>query len=96
MKQVEEMDIPGVDDAKRVGRRPDWVPAQAERPALATIGVAEVEKRALVRFALFTALRERRVTPREVSIVRWRRQHDDSNDGEKLWDMRNNSDQCEV
>ena len=30
---------------------------------------AEVEKRALVRFALFTALRERRVTPREVSIV---------------------------
>jgi len=30
---------------------------------------AEVEKRALVRFALFTALRDRRVTPREVSIV---------------------------
>jgi hypothetical protein len=33
------------------------------------MGEAEVEKRALVRFALFTALRERRVTPREVSIV---------------------------
>ena len=33
------------------------------------IGEAEVEKRALVRFALFTALRDRRVTPREVSIV---------------------------
>ena len=63
------MDIPGVDDAKRVGRKLDWVPAEAERPALATIGDAEVEKRALVRFALFTALRERRVTPREVSIV---------------------------
>jgi hypothetical protein len=69
IKQVEEMDIPGVDDAKRVGRKLDWVPAEAERPALATIGDAEVEKRALVRFALFTALRERRVTPREVSIV---------------------------
>jgi len=69
IKQVEEMDIPGVDDAKRVGRKLDWVPAEAERPALATIGDAEVEKRALVRFALFTTLRERRVTPREVSIV---------------------------
>ena len=30
---------------------------------------AEVEKRLLVRFAPLTALRERRVTPREVSIV---------------------------
>jgi hypothetical protein len=69
IKQVEEMDIPGVDDAKRVGRKLDWVPAEAERPALATIGDVEVEKRALVRFALFTALRESRVTPREVSIV---------------------------
>jgi hypothetical protein len=69
MKQIEEMDIPGVDEAKRVWRRLDWVPAEAERPALAPIGAAEVEKRALVRFALFTALRDRRVTPREVSIV---------------------------
>jgi len=63
------MNIPGVDDAKRAGRGLDWVPAEAERPALARIGEAEVEKRTLVRFALFTALRERRVAPREVSIV---------------------------
>lgn len=35
-----------------------------------------MEKKALVFFALFTALRERRVTPREVSIV-------DDGDGEK-------------
>jgi hypothetical protein len=63
------MNIPGVDDAKRAGRELDWVPAEVERPALARIGEAEVEKRTLVRFALFTALRERRVAPREVSIV---------------------------
>ena len=68
-KPVEELNIPGVDDAKRAGRGLDWVPAEVERPALARIGEAEVEKRALVRFALFTALRERRVAPREVSIV---------------------------
>ena len=32
-------------------------------------GAAAVEKNALVFFALFSALRERRCTPREVSIV---------------------------
>jgi len=45
------------------------VPAQAESPALVRTDEAEVEKRLLVRFAPFTALRERRVMPREVSIV---------------------------
>jgi hypothetical protein len=69
IQQLDSTDIPGADDAKRVWRRPDWVPAEAESPALATRGKVEVEKRALVRFALFTALRERRVAPREVSIV---------------------------
>jgi hypothetical protein len=44
------------------------VPAEAESPALVRTE-AEVEKRLLVRFAPFTALRERRVMPREVSIV---------------------------
>jgi hypothetical protein len=50
---------------------------------------AEVEKSALVRFALFTALRDRRVTPREVSIVLGR---DGNNEdevevevGKKVW-----------
>ncbi len=60
--------IPEVEVAKRVGRRLDWVPAEAESPALVRTD-AEVEKRLLVRFAPFTALRERRVMPREVSIV---------------------------
>jgi len=62
------------------------VPAEAESPALATTGKVEVEKSALVRFALFTALRERRVTPREVSIVLG---SDDNKDehGEKQWDF---------
>ena len=45
---------------------------------------AEVEKSALVRFVLFTALRDRRVTPREVSIV----EDSDGND--------NNADEVEV
>jgi len=58
------------------------VPAEAESPALARMG-AEVEKRLLVRFAPFTALRERRVMPREVSIVLV---GDNSNYGEKVWD----------
>jgi len=44
------------------------VPAEAESPALVRTE-AEVEKGLLVRFAPFTALRERRVMPREVSIV---------------------------
>ena len=44
------------------------MPAEAESPALERTE-AEVEKRLLVRFAPFTALRERRVMPREVSIV---------------------------
>ena len=37
--------------------------------ARATLGRAAVEKKALGFLALFTALRERRCTPREVSIV---------------------------
>ena len=50
---------------------------------------AEVEKRALVRFALFTALRDRRVTPREVSIVEDSDGNDNNEDevevGKKVW-----------
>ena len=50
---------------------------------------AEVEKRALVRFALFTALRDRRVTPREVSIVLGSDGNDNNEDevevGKKVW-----------
>src|SRR6266702_1279277 len=54
---------------ERAARR-DWTPAEAESATFERMGEeAEVEKRALVRFALFTALRDRRVTPREVSIV---------------------------
>jgi len=37
--------------------------------ALDRSGAAVEEKNALVFFALFTALLERRVTPREVSII---------------------------
>ena len=44
------------------------MPAEAESPVLVRTE-ADVEKRLLVRFAPFTALRERRVMPREVSIV---------------------------
>jgi hypothetical protein len=77
-KSLERKDgSPGVGDAKCVGRKLDWVPAVTESAALARMGEAEVEKRALVRFTLFTALRERRVTPREVSIVL-----DSDNDGQ--------------
>lgn len=62
--------LPGVEDVNRVGRRLDWTPADAESATFESMGEeAEVEKSALVRFALFTALRDRRVTPREVSIV---------------------------
>jgi hypothetical protein len=50
---------------------------------------AEVEKSALVRFALFTALRDRRVTPREVSIVVDSDGNNDNEDevevGKKVW-----------
>ena len=35
----------------------------------ATLATAAVEKNALVFFALFSALRERRCTPREVSML---------------------------
>ena len=35
----------------------------------ATLAAVAVEKNALVFFALFSALRERRCTPREVSMV---------------------------
>ena len=34
-----------------------------------TVGAAAVEKKALVFFALLSALRERRCTPREVSML---------------------------
>lgn len=48
--------------------------------ARASMGAATaVEKKAFVLFALFSALRERRCTPREVSIV------DDVNDDEEGW-----------
>jgi hypothetical protein len=62
------MGLPRVEDAGRVGRRLDWEPRDAVGKALEKVE-EEVEKRALVRFTVFTALRERRVTPREVSIV---------------------------
>jgi hypothetical protein len=91
---------PGVEDAKRVGRRLDWVPTDAESAALGRMGEAEVEKRALARFTLFAALRERRVTPREVSIML---DNDDNNkdddDGENMWmcvGERTHSEQCVV
>jgi hypothetical protein len=48
---------------------------------------AEVEKRLLVRFAPPTALRERRVMPREVSIVLVG-DNNDNDYGEKVWDTR--------
>ena len=68
----------------------DWTPADAERATFERMGeVAEVEKSALVRFALFTALRDRRVTPREVSIVVNGVGNDDNEDevevGKKVW-----------
>ena len=53
------------------------------------MGEAEVEKRALVRFAQFTALRDIRVTPRDVSIVLGRDGNDNNEDevevGKKVW-----------
>jgi hypothetical protein len=55
---------------------------------------AEVEKRLLVRFAPPTALRERRVMPREVSIV-FIGDNNDSDYGEKVWDMGKNSERYE-
>jgi hypothetical protein len=96
--KLENKGSPGVEDAKRVGRRRDWVPAEVESPALATMGKAEIEERVLVRFTLFTALRERRVTPREVSIVL---DGDENNDnyGENVWmcvGERIRSEQCEI
>jgi hypothetical protein len=62
------------------------------------MGKAEVEERALVRFTLFTALRERRVTPREVSIVLDGDENNDD-DGENVWmcvGERIRSKQCEI
>lgn len=71
------------------------MPAEAESPALVRTE-AEVEKRLLVRFVPFTALRERRVMPREVSIVLVgddsKRQRYDY--GEKVWDMGKSSETC--
>jgi hypothetical protein len=69
------------------------VPAEAESPALARTG-AEVEKRLLVRFAPFAALRERRVMLREVSIVLVgdNRKRHDYDDGEKVWNTGKNSE----
>lgn len=55
---------------------------------------AEVEKRLLVRFAPPTALRERRVMPREVSIVLVG-DNNDNDYGEKVWDTRKNSERYE-
>ena len=82
--------LPGVGDENRVGRMLDWTPADAESATFERMGeVAEVEKSALVRFALFTALRDRRVTPREVSIVVNGVGNDDNEDevevGKKVW-----------
>jgi hypothetical protein len=68
----------------RVGRRLDWEPRDAESAALERVE-EEVEKRALVRFTVFTALRERRVTPRDVSIVL---ESDDNDRTGKCVDMR--------
>jgi hypothetical protein len=67
-----------------VGRRLDWEPRDAESAALERVE-EEVEKRALVRFTVFTALRERRVTPRDVSIVL---ESDDNDRTGKCVDMR--------
>lgn len=82
--------LPGVEDVNRVGRRLDWTPADAESATFESIGEeAEVEKSAFVRFALFTALRDRRVTPREVSIVVNGDGNNDNEDevevGKKVW-----------
>jgi hypothetical protein len=85
-----EVFLPGVEDENRVGRRLDWTPADADNATFERMGEdAEVEKRALVRFALFTALRDRRVTPREVSIVEDSDGNNDNEDevevGKKVW-----------